>query len=334
MGPRLAGQTYVMRLDAVSDLLAAQDGVITRAQLLASGLTQAHVDTLLRRRELVVVHPGVYLTHTGTPTWSQRAWAATLYAGRSALHLESALHRPGKDAAPTGPVHVAVDWGRRVAPQDGIAIHRVRGLGAQVRWNLSPPRVRLEVAVVEVAHRAADELAAISVLTSVVGARRTVSGRLREEIERRGRLRRRALLTELLDDLERGTHSVLEHGYLTRVLRPHGLPEPTAQQEAVSDGDRTRYRDVTHSGVSLTVELDGHLHDGSQARDDDADRDLDDLARGRVTPRLRYRQIFATPCRTASRLAVLFRERGWNGLPHACGEPGCAVGTEDRGSSS
>ena len=120
------------------------------------------------------------------------------------------------------------------------------------------------------------------------------------------------MLTALVADLENGTHSVLEHGYLDRVLRPHGLPEPTSQQVAVSDGAGTQYRDVAHAEVELHVELDGRLHDGSDARDDDADRDLDDLARGLVTPRLRYRQVFATPCRTAARLAVLFGARGWD----------------------
>lgn len=320
-----------MQLEAVSRELASQDGVVSRRQLLDAELTQTRIDTLLRRRDLVVVHPGVYLTHTGTPTWEQRCWAALLYAGRSALHLDSALHQSGTGAPPTGPIHVAVDWTRRVAPRTGIRVHRVRELEDRVRWNLSPPRVRLEVAAVEVAHRAADELAAISALAALVGSRRTVAERLRVEMERRGRLRRRVLLMELLDDLERGTHSVLEHGYLVRVLRPHGLPEPTSQQVAVAGAKGREYRDAAHADLDLSVELDGQLHDASEARDDDADRDLDDLARGTTTPRLRYRQVFTTPCRTASRLAEVFRARGWGGSPYGCGEPGCDVGRDQRG---
>jgi hypothetical protein len=318
-----------MRLDAVSAVLARQDGVVSRRQLLEAGSSQTRIDTLLRRRELVVVHPGVYLTHTGTPTWNERCWAATLYAGRSALHLQSALHQPGRLPSPTGPVHVAVDWTRRIAPQPGIRIHRVRDLEDKVQWNLSPPRTRLEVAAVEVAHRAPDDLAAISALAALVGSRRTIAGRLRVEIDRRGRLRRRGLLTDLLVDLERGTHSVLEHGYLVRVLRPHGLPEPTSQQLAVAGAAGAEYRDVAHADLELSVELDGQLHDEVEARDDDADRDLDDLARGRSTTRLRYRQVFATPCRTASRLAVVFRDRGWDGAAHGCVALGCDLG-EDR----
>lgn len=200
----------------------------------------------------------------------------------------------------------------------------MRGLEDHVHWNLSPPRVRLETAAVEVAHRAADELAAISTLAALVGSRRTVADRLRVEVERRGRLRRRALLTELLLDLERGTHSVLEHGYLVRVLRPHALPEPRSQQVPVVGARGSEYRDATHADLATTVvELDGSLHDGSDARDDDADRDLDDLARGSLAVRLRYRQVFATPCRTASRLGAIFRTRGWTGSARPCDRPDC-----------
>ena len=206
------------------------------------------------------------------------------------------------------------------------------GLEHRVHWNLSPPRVRPEVAAVEVAHRAPDDLAAISALASLVGSRRTVAARLREEVERRGRLQRRVLLTDLLDDLEQGTHSVLEHGYLARVVRPHGLPGPTSRQTLVLGGRGAEYRDVSHGDLDLSVELDGTLHDVTEARDRDADRDLDDLARGAVTPRLRYRQVFATPCRTADRLGTLFRLRGWDGHPHPCGAQGCDVAQRGRSS--
>lgn len=322
-----------MALDDVADVLAHQDGVVSRTQLLGAGLTRARIETLLRRRDLVPVHPGVYLTHTGTPTWSQRAWAATLYAGRSALHLGSALHEPHlRRPAPDGPIHVAVDWTRRVRPQPGIRVHRVTDLERQVRWNLSPPRVHLEVAAVECAHQAPTDLEAISVLADSVGTRRTTAARLRHVLDTRSRTRRRSLIRALLDDLDAGTHSVLEHGFLDRVIRPHGLPLPSARQ-APRNGRRGReYRDVHYDDLGLPLELDGVLHDTSIGRDDDADRDLDDLASGWVVPRLRYRQVFTTPCRTAARLDALFRLRGWTGTARSCGGPGCPIG--EPGTSS
>ena len=316
-----------MSLDAVADLLLLQDGVITRTQLLEAGLSRAQVETLLRRRHLVPVHPGVYLSHTGTSTWSQRAWAAVLYAGHAALHLDSALHRGRAGRDPTGPVHVAVDWSRRVLPQPGLRIHRVRGLEELVSWNTSPPRVRVEHAALEVAHRAADDLAAVSALATAVGGRLTKAERLRTAMTARPRLRRRALLTALVDDLAAGTHSVLEHGFLTRVVRPHALPEPTHRQGPRTGRRGKEYRDVEYDDLALTIELDGGTHDTASAKAEDADRDLDDLAAGRVVSRLRYRQVFGTPCRTAARLDLLFRVRGWRGAAAPCG-PGCEVGKQ------
>ncbi len=221
-------------------------------------------------------------------------------------------------------MHVAVDWSRRVRPQPGLCVHRVRGLDDLVRWNASPPRVRVEVAALELAHRAADDLAAISVLAEAVGGRRTNAARLREAMTARSRLRRRSLLTGLVEDLDAGTHSVLEHGFLVRVVRPHALPEPDARQGPRTGLRGREYRDADYDALGLTVELDGITHDTPAARADDADRDLDDLAAGRVVGRLRYRQVFGTPCRTAGLLGAVLRARGWEGGPVPCG-PDCEL---------
>ena len=294
---------------------------MSRRQLLAAGWTPVRVDRAVRRRELVVVHPGVYVDHTGPLTPAQRRWAAVLYAAPAALHLEHALPDPPL----TGAVDVAIDWTRRVQTRPGIRVHRVRGLDAKVRWNQSPPRVRLEVAVLALAARAATDHDAIACLTAAVGSRRTTADRLAEALAAQPTLHRHRLATELLDDLRVGTHSVLERGYLVRVTRPHGLPAPSVRQRARTDGARTEYRDAGYPELDAHVELDGRTHDDGPQRDLDADRDLDDLADGLVTPRLRYRQVFATPCRTADRLARFFAGRGWAGTAHPC-SPACPVG--------
>lgn len=305
----------------LDELFARQDGVVSRGQLTGIGLVKADLDRMLRRRELVRVHPGVFLNHTGRPEPRQRAWAAVLYAGRAALHLESAV--PG--AAWGSVVHVAVDVSRRVRRQPGLRIHRVTGLETKVAWHLSPPRVRVEEVVLEQAHRAPDDLRAISLLAEAVGRRLTTADRLAEALDRRGRIARRPLLASVTRDLAAGTHSVLEHGYLVRVLRPHRLPEPTARQAPRTGAHGREYRDVEHADLGVTVELDGRVHDETWVADRDADRDLDDVAAGLVALRLRYPQVFAHPCRTAVRLGAVFAARGWRGSPRPCG-PGCEVG--------
>ena len=47
------------------------------------------------------------------------------------------------------------------------------------------------------------------------------------------------------------------------------------------------------------------------------------FATGRVAVRLRYRQVYGTPCRTAARLARVFALRGWTGVPRPCSSPHC-----------
>jgi hypothetical protein len=303
----------------LQQLFIAQEGVISRAQLKACGVTPPDLERMLRRRELARVHTGVFVHHTGPLTWRQRAWAAVLHAGRSALFLESAQEPPGERT-----IHVAIDSARRAVPVDGVRIHRVQGLEAKVEWHRSPPRVAVEDNTLELAHRAVTELDAIGVLTGAVGSRRTTAARLREALGRRTRISRRPLVVALLDDMEGGTCSVLEHGYLTRVERPHGLPEATRQRRRVG-ADGVEYRDAEYDEFGLVVELDGRVgHASWEAQARDADRDLDDQAEGRESVRLRWAQVYGGQCRTANRIGRILRRRGWQGSPEACG-PGCTA---------
>lgn len=68
-------------MDEISRLLRDQGGVVARRQLLdLDGVDRVEVTRMLRRRDLTEVHRGVYVEHTGPLTWSQRAWAAVLWA--------------------------------------------------------------------------------------------------------------------------------------------------------------------------------------------------------------------------------------------------------------
>jgi hypothetical protein len=314
---------------ALTDLLRAQDGVTNRRQLRALGLSKPQVETLLRRRSLTAVHPGVYVDHTGTPTYSQRCWAAVLYAEPAALAGRHALPDPPTSSAE--PIEVAIDWSRRVRTRRGIRVHRMRDLDAHVGWNRSPPRVHLETAAVVAADRARTDHEAIALLCGLVGARRTTADRLASCLAARPRHARRHLVTALVEDLAAGTHSVLEHGLLHRVLRPHGLPLPTSRQAPATGRRGTEYRDTLFEDLGVHLELDGGHHDGSAQKDADADRDLQDLAGGLVVPRLRYAQVFGWPCRTAGLLGAFFALRGWEGRARPC-SPGCEAGSGTPGS--
>src|SRR4051812_7296687 len=63
----------------VSELLVVQHGVISRAQVLEAGERDRDIKRRLARREWSRLHPGVYIHHTGPPTWDQLVWGALLF---------------------------------------------------------------------------------------------------------------------------------------------------------------------------------------------------------------------------------------------------------------
>ncbi|WP_193605353.1 type IV toxin-antitoxin system AbiEi family antitoxin domain-containing protein [Nocardioides dongkuii] len=309
--------------DGLARVLRAQSGVVTRRQLRELGAAKHDVERLVRRRELVAVGRSVFVDHTGALTWLQRAWAATLAAGPAALCLGSAAPTPDE----AGPIHLAIDESRRVAPLPGVRVHRVVALADKVRWTASPPRLRPEHNALELAHRARSEVEVVRVLTDEVNARRTTPERLRQASEARPRLRRRAFIGDVLADLAAGACSVLERGYLERVARPHGLPVADHQVVRRVAG-RSEYRDLEHVALGVVIELDGATgHDSWVASGRDADRDLDDLAADRITVRLRWWQVYERPCATAVRLARVLQSRGWQGQASACG-PTCDLAAD------
>lgn len=91
----------------------------------------------------------------------------------------------------------------------------------------------------------------------------------------------------------------------------------------------SQFRDVEYAAYGLAVEFDGALgHDSWRDQARDADRALDDLTTsGTVTARLRWHQVFGTPCRTAQAVARILRIRGWAGDPVACSED-CSIAAE------
>lgn len=270
---------------------------------------------MLRRNEWARVHQGVYVDHTGPLSWLQRAWAAVLYAAPAALCLESALSIEGPL------IHVAVSRQRAMLVEpDGVRIHHLHHLDERVLWNVGPPRLRYEEAALDIAARAA-EFDSIAVLADACQSRRTTAHRLLRVLDSRKRIRRRRWLRAVLVDIAEGTCSVLEHGYLNRVERAHGLPQATRQARSTSLVG-VSYRDVEY-GERLVVELDGRLfHDSASARSRDLERDLDAAVDGRSTIRLTYHQVFDRACQTAAKIAQVMRQHGIavNGRP--CG-PGC-----------
>jgi hypothetical protein len=300
--------------------MARQCGVISRRQVLELGGDDNLIERRLRRREWARLLPGVYVDHTGPPTGLQRAWGGVLFAAPAALSGSSALraHRVrGHDWSDS--VEVAVDGRRRIRPPDGLLVVRLTDFDRVARLGVSPPRIGVERAVLQVASRTCKEDAAVGTLADACQAGATSVSRLRTELDLLVRLPRRRLLAAVLEDLAAGAMSPLERRYVRDVERAHRLPRAERQQ-----GDGVA-RDVAYRTHGLFVELDGRLgHEWAADQWRDLDRDLDAAASGSITVRLGWRQVLE-PCRTAQAVGRILQARGWEGRPVPCG-PGCLLG--------
>ncbi|MFD7077569.1 hypothetical protein ACFV9G_25385 [Nocardioides sp. NPDC059952] len=299
-----------------------QGGVISRRQLRELHAQDHDIRRLARNRELTAIHPGVYVNHTGNPTWGQRAWAAVLVCWPAALTGRSALPKPRERA----PIEVMVPMGRTVRVPEGVIVRRRARFEGYVDWAAFPPRQLIAEAAIDAAAEAADVNEAFSMLADLVQSRTLRAGALVEALGHRRRLRDRHLLGELLEDLKTGACSVLEREYLRRVERAHALPAGERQVGDSIAGVSVE-RDVIYSAYGLVVELDGRaFHGSAAARDADHARDLDAAVARKVrTVRLTYGQVLGDPCRTAAGIGELLRFGGWEGQVRLC--PACASGS-------
>jgi hypothetical protein len=297
-------------LDELDHLLTwVQDGVVARRQLRALGARDHDVARMVRRRELSVAHPGVYVNHTGELTWAQRAWVAVLACWPAALSHQSAC--PGAHRA--GAIHVAVSHRRTLRPPAGVVVHRIAALDRRTDWLKSPPRLRPAEAVLDLVSTQSSVAARFRVLADACQTREVGVREIRAALASRVRFPERALLNALLDDLAAGACSVLERGYL-ELERGHGLPAADRPRRDDLAGHGV-YRDAPYLDHDLVVELDGRaFHDNASARDRDAQRDLDTLVSDeRTTVRLTYGQVFDDGCATVRVIATLLERRGWAG---------------------
>ncbi|MFM9377112.1 hypothetical protein [Gordonia sp. VNK21] len=302
--------------------LAFQDGVITRQQAFECGADAAQLRRWLRRRQLVAVYPGVYVEHTGPLTRNQREWAAVLDAAPAALSGASAVRVIARrTVAEDEPVHLLVDGSRTPVRRPGVVVHRDVHFAERILAGTRPPRQRTEEALLDLAAAAPTPATAVAILTDAVGGRLTTARRLLEALGRRTRISRRRFIIGVLRDIAEGTCSVLEHGYLTLVERPHGLPGANRQARILHG--RPGFRDVDYKRWRVVVELDGRRwHDDARARDRDMERDLDAaIEDDRLTLRIGYNQVFDRSCPTGAKIARALTKAGWPGPFRRC--PNC-----------
>lgn len=303
----------------LSQVATGQHGVLTRAQALTE-LSEAALRWRLRRGDWHRVHPGVYQVHNGQLDWFGRASAALLcYGEGAALALESAAFVLGIESRPPALVQVDVPALNRRERRPGVRLRRRRRLETVRRRGLlvtSPDFTVLDLGDLPGASRAD----AIGVTARAVQRRQaTVAGLTAELAFRRTHRHRRALELSL-GVVADGAESVLEVEFVTRVLRPHGLPPMRLAVPDWADGRSIR-RDFVDDDHGVVMEVDGRLgHEAERGRD--IRRDRSTAAEGRITLRCDWVDVCYEPCALAADLHATASRRGFRGPLLACA-PGC-----------
>lgn len=309
----------------IDQLLGHQAGVITRAQALAGGMTRHAVHARLdvgRRQRL---HAGVYAAYSGQPTREYMMWAAVLGARAGAVlcHQTAAELYGLLEAREGRAIHIMVGRSCGVAPMKGVVVHYSQRVDVARHPALEPPRTRLEETVLDLAAAEATATGATGWILNACASRRTTPDRLLAVMESRPRIRSRRMLLAALGDARAGVGSILEHGYLYRVERPHGLP-PGVRQRKVRIGRVTRYEDVRYEEYGVIVELDGRGAHPEGERWRDVRRDNASAATGLTTLRYSYADVMERPCQVADEVARTRVGRGYTGGARRCG-PSCAL---------
>ncbi|RIQ30903.1 hypothetical protein DY240_07130 [Jiangella rhizosphaerae] len=308
----------------MDDLIAGQDGVISRAQAVACGLTEDTLTWRLRSRRWQRVHAGVYATFSGPLPFRARVWAAILRAGSGAV----ASHRTAAyldglcdDSGPV--IHVTVPGRRRVRGKiDGVRVHYAARLPRTRHPTKSPRRTRVEETVLDLVDTAHHPREAEGWVTAACQRRLSTPKRLADALGRRKKIRWRGMVEAMLLDVADGAHSPLELRHLRRVERAHGLPTGCRQRRVA--GHRVIWIDVDYPEHRLRVELDGRVGHTGEGRFRDRHRDNLATIDGHATLRYGHADVFTDPCGVAAEQARVLRSRGWTGTPRSC-RPGCPV---------
>jgi hypothetical protein len=293
-------------------LVDAGDGVVGRARALVA-LPRHIVEYAVRGGTLVRAFPGVYADPARLAEPRTRIRVALTYAGPGAAlsHLTAlaAWRLPG--GTPDGPVHLLVDWRRRLRAVEGVVVHRRRGFAAaapEVVVRAGFPTSRVERCVVDCWPLLWHDARRASAICAV-GDRRTTPARLLAAIDGNPSLPGRAELVRLVNLLARGCRSELELWGYEHIFTGPDLPA-LDWDVPVSLGARTVYLDVYCRAAKVNFELDGaRWHTSAADRERDARRDAALAAMGIMVVRFTHDQLVNHPEQVRDQIRTILAAR-------------------------
>jgi very-short-patch-repair endonuclease len=274
--------------EELARIASAAHGVVTRAELLRSGVTADEIRWRLRTGSLLRQHRGVYRVGHRAPSVEARYLAAVLAGGEGALLSgRAAAHLLGlvKGTAPAPEVTTRTE--RRI---EGVKTHRSRVLDARDATIVrgvpvtTVPRTLVDIAaglpidaLARACHEAGVRYGTTPAAVEAVLARRPSSPGARK-------------LRRVIHGDVHVTLSKLESRFL-ELLRKEELPLPITNRPA--GGRRVDCRWPEHR---LTVELDGYqFHNSRHSWEQDRRREREARARGDEFRRYSYDDVTADP---------------------------------------
>lgn len=246
-------------IDEARRLAAAQDGVVSRRQLYAVGVTRWQVVANVRAGRWRRVGDQSVCFHTGPLSLRAEHWAAVFQGGpRAQLDGASALVESGLERFTVDRVRVSVPRGAKIRRSKRINIRQTRRWSATDLVITGVPRTPPHVAAVRASLWAKSDRQAALVMTMAVQQGITSAEAIGTELLRVRRDRRRLLLHALVNELLDGVRSLGELD-IGRELERRGLPKPS-RQEVRRDRRGRYYLDLSWPDWRLVVEIDGIHH--------------------------------------------------------------------------
>ncbi|HXO08976.1 MAG TPA: type IV toxin-antitoxin system AbiEi family antitoxin domain-containing protein [Solirubrobacteraceae bacterium] len=281
---------------------------VTRAQLLALGLSAKAIQRLVERGWLHREHQGVYSVGTPATTPLELAAAAVLACGRGAvLSHGSALALWGLAKRWPEPAHVTTPIDRRPS---GLVVHQATTLSrADIRAHLGIRTSSLARTLLDCAPSLGDKVLTRAVNDALRSPYLT-HAQLAEVVKRNPRHRGTKLLNPFVQSPTGPTRSEFEDAFLEFCAK-YGLPRPKIN--TIVCGYEV---DALFERARVIVELDGwDFHNDRRAFEADRSRDADMLQAGFVTIRITWERLRDHPRREAARLQTILASRASERAP-------------------
>jgi very-short-patch-repair endonuclease len=294
--------------ERLAALATRQHGVVSRAQLIALGVSSSAVARRVASGRLHTLHVGVYAVGHPILGLQGRLMAAVLACGRgAAVGYTSAAVLWDLQRTGSGPAHVLVPGGAGRG-RSGIRVHRHPGLApSEVTARAAIPVTTPARTILDLAATVSDrrlkralDQAELQELTDYPA----LDALARAHARHRGATR----LRRLLDSYEAGTartRSDLEDAFLELCAR-HGLPRPLVNVELATG----LIVDFVFAPERVAVEADSwQWHRGRAAFERDRERDAILATRGYRTLRFTDRQVENDPRAVARALNAALTAR-------------------------